>query len=118
MNDSNNTPTQDNTRLYSILSYIWFLFIVGLIAEPRNETVRFHANQGLVLFLTEIILSFLTKFINVFHFFTPFNIFWYNDLLSTAAGIFTFVLMIIGIVNAAHGEQKPLPLIGHIQIIK
>ena len=47
----NNT---DN-KVYNVLSYIGPLFIVGLLLKPKNVSVRFHANQGLVLFLAEII---------------------------------------------------------------
>ena len=31
----------------AILSYIWFLFIVPLVAAPQSKFARFHANQGL-----------------------------------------------------------------------
>lgn len=117
MNNQNYTPVQDNTKLFSILSYFWILFVVGLIAAPENEKVRFHANQGLVLFITEMLLGFFTKIASAFEHLMNFNIFWYSGLLGTAIGIFTFVLMIIGIVNAANGEQKPLPIIGEIKII-
>ena len=47
----------DPTMLYSILSYIGPLFIVGIAADPKNPKVRFHCNQGLVLFLSWLILA-------------------------------------------------------------
>lgn len=115
--NGNYTPVQDNTKLFSILSYVWLLFIVGIIAAPNNDKVRFHANQGLVLFITGIVLNFLVKIANGFERIMSFNVFWYSGFLSAAIGIFIFVLMIIGIVNAANDEQKPLPLIGTIKII-
>ncbi|MFN7137796.1 MAG: hypothetical protein ACK4UN_00500, partial [Limisphaerales bacterium] len=33
-------------------------------------------------------------------------------------GLGAFVLMVIGIVNAASGQYKPLPLIGHFELFK
>jgi uncharacterized membrane protein len=117
MNNGNYTPANDNTKLYSILSYIWILFIVGIIAAPNNEKVRFHANQGLVLFLAEMVLGFLVRTASAFGHFFNFNMFWYFDFLGFAIGVLMFVFMIIGIVNAANDDMKPLPIIGGIKIL-
>jgi uncharacterized Tic20 family protein len=38
--------------------------------------------------------------------------------LIIAVSIGTIVFMIMGIINAASGKLKPLPLIGHYQLIK
>jgi uncharacterized membrane protein len=32
--------------------------------------------------------------------------------------LFVFIVWIIGIINAAKGEKKPLPLIGKFEILK
>ncbi len=34
------------------------------------------------------------------------------------AGAGALVMMILGIINAATGQTKPLPLIGHFRLIK
>ena len=41
-------PYQDNTRLFSVMSYIPLLWLVGLLADPHNEKVRYHVNQGII----------------------------------------------------------------------
>ena len=39
-------------------------------------------------------------------------------LVGIVGGIFTFVCMILGIINAVQDQAKPLPLIGQIQLLK
>lgn len=94
-------------KVAGILCYIAFLFIIPLIVVKDDADVKFHVNQGLVLFLVGFIGGFVCGFIPGI-----------GGILSTVLGIFTFVLMIIGIVNACKEETKPLPLIGGITIIK
>lgn len=37
----------------AVLSYIWILFIIPLFAAKDSKFARFHANQGLVLFIVD-----------------------------------------------------------------
>lgn len=90
---NSNQNDQSNTILFSILSYIGILWLIPLLVEKNDKVVRFHVNQGIVLFIFDIIGSI-------------------------AVGILCFVLMIIGIVNAANKSEKPLPIIGKFQVLK
>lgn len=83
--------------------------------------LRFHANQGLVLFLFYACYSVLTRIItNILNLtlgFIPFV----PGMISAALqfiGIIFFVLMILGIANAASGKVKELPFIGRIRLLK
>ena len=40
------------------------------------------------------------------------------SILLSVIGLLFFVLMIVGIVNAASGRAKELPVIGKIRIVK
>lgn len=88
-------------RLLAGLCYFGPLFIISLALKPKSRFVRYHANQGLLLLLTWIV-------VNIFDF-IPFmgllNIFW-------------IVCFFIGISNAYKGKRKPLPVIGDITLIK
>ena len=95
---------QDN-KVMALLAYLGFLFLIPLLAAPNSSFARYHANQGLVLFILEAITSVIS--------FIPFG--W---IISGILGIFGLVLTIIGIVNAANGQAKQLPLIGGITILK
>lgn len=105
---NNNSGT---VKVITILDYIGILFILGLFVEKDNEDVRFHTNQGLILFLFEIVVNiagFLLALI-------PFI----GGLLQGLLGLLCVVFMILGIVNAAQGQRKPLPVIGTLfQFIK
>ena len=96
----------------AILSYFGILFIVPLLAAKDSKFAMFHANQGLVLFITEIILAFASGIISAF------NIPVIGSLISLAVSVVSVVLAVLGIVNAAHGEEKELPIIGQYRLIK
>ncbi len=100
----------EQNKVYAILAYLGILVLVPLLAAKESPYAQFHANQGLLLFLAGIALSF-AWFILAF---IPF-IGW---LLSFSAWVLLLVLAIMGIVNAAQGEMKKLPIIGDIQLIK
>lgn len=96
---------QEN-KIYGILAYIGILFIVPLLAAPKSPFAKFHANQGCILFIASVALS-LVAWIPILG--------W---IVGFAGWVFLLVLAIMGIVNAANGEMKKLPLLGDFEIIK
>ena len=95
-----------NNKLLAAISYIWILFLVPIFIAKDDAFARFHANQGLVLFLVSLALGIIALIPLI------------GTIISIIGGIVTFVFMILGIINALKGEMKPLPLIGGIEIIK
>lgn len=120
MMNTNDTTSQfdpqdiNNNKGMSVLAYIGFLFLVPLLACPNSKFARYHTNQGLVLFLLEFALGVVTGIIGII----PIAGLIIGGLLSAVGGIFTLVLMIMGIINAAQGQAKELPLIGKITLLK
>ena len=94
----------------AVLAYIGILFLIPLLAAPNSRFARFHANQGLVLFLAEVVLGAAGGVLGLIPF-----VGW---IISGAIGIVCLAFMIIGIVNAANGKAKELPLIGSFKLIK
>lgn len=94
------TPSPSNTKLMSILAYIGPLIIVSYLVAKDNPSVKFHIKQGGVLFVVEIAVYALSL---VFSFLFP---------LWALVNLATLVLSIIGIVNAANGKEKELPVVG------
>lgn len=94
----------------SVLSYFGILFLVPLLAAKDSKFARFHANQGLVLFIADIILYVVSIILG----YIPFI----GGILSALLSVAILVLVILGIVNAAQGKAKELPLIGSIKLIK
>lgn len=105
-------------KVMAVLAYIWILFLVPLLAAPNSPYARFHANQGLVLFLADIAGGIVVGILSAILIWIPFVGVILTGLISTVYGICTFILMIMGIVNAATGKAKELPIIGKIKIIK
>jgi len=106
-----------NDKVYGVLSYIGILWLVGLLAG-KTEFARFHANQGLVLFIAEIILGIAAGIVAVILNFIPIIGAIIVGLISAVVSLGSLALMIMGIVNAAQGQMKPLPVIGGFRIIK
>ena len=96
-----------------ILSYIGILFIVPLVAAKDSKFAMFHANQGLVIFIATIILSFAAGIISALPY-----IGFIGSIISSLVGIVAFIYEILGIISAAKGEMKELPYIGSFKIIK
>ena len=106
-----------NDKAFSALGYVGILFLIPLLAG-KTEYTRFHANQGLVLFLADVIAGVVIGVVTAILGLIPFIGVILSGVISGVLGLAIFVLMILGIVHAAQGEMKPLPVIGGIQIIK
>lgn len=88
-----------------IVAYItWIGWLVAFFAGDR-EGAKFHLNQALVIALGEIVVGILA----------------YIPIIKIVAGIlslFLFVCWIIGLIAACKEEEKEIPLIGGIKILK
>lgn len=116
-------PEAESGKAMSILAYLGILVLIPIFAEKKNTFVRYHSNQGLVLFLFEIgywvIWSILTTLlINALFSYSTMGMYTLLSTLLSLLSIFFIVEAIIGIINAAGGKKKPLPLIGSIKILK
>ena len=114
---NSNQNDQSNTILFSILSYIGILWLIPLLVEKNDKVVRFHVNQGIVLFIFDIIGSIAVGILSAIFVLIP-VISFLGVVIASLFGILCFVLMIIGIVNAANKSEKPLPIIGKFQVLK
>lgn len=88
----------------AVLAY--FIFFIPLLAAPQSRFAKYHTNQGLLIALAYVAVSIFMVI--------PFIGWFIGPFLYIAVA----VLHILGIVNAAKGEFKPIPLIGSIIIIK
>ena len=117
----------DNNKIYGILAYFGILVLITILAAPKESRFsRFHANQGLVLFIIEIggsiILSILGAVTAGIGFASSSGsaiiMSIIVGLVSFVFGALVLVLAIMGIVNAAKGQVKPLPIIGKFTLLK
>ena len=96
-----------------VLSYFGPLFIITLISGNSSFT-KFHANQGLVLFIIEAIVGAVCGILGII----PFVGAILSGIIGGVFGLVSFAAMLYGIITAAQGEMKPIPVIGSITIIK
>lgn len=97
-------------KAMGILAYLGFLFLVPLLAAKNSPYARFHANQGLVLFLVDIALGVVSVVFGLIPI--------VGMIVSLIIYIGIIALMVIGILNACSGEPKKLPIIGGITLIQ
>lgn len=105
-------------KVMAVLAYFWVLFLIPLLAAPNSQFARFHANQGLVLFLAEIAGGIVIGILTAILIRIPIVGVILTGLISGVFSIGMFVLMIMGIINAATGKAKEVPILGKIKIIK
>lgn len=103
---STNEQGDSNKKLYCILAYIGILWLIGLIQLPKDEDVKFHVNQGIVLSIAMVALSIIAVIPVI------------GWIVSAVGWIGILVLAIMGIIAANNGERKELPLIGKIKILQ
>lgn len=96
----------NNEKVMAILAYLGVLVIIPILVAKDSDFVMYHANQGLVLFIAEIIL-FAIGIVPILG--------W---LISFLGYIGAMVLAIMGIINAVNKKKKPLPLIGGYQLLE
>ncbi len=102
-----------DNKVMAILAYFGILVLVPILGAPQSPFAKFHANQGLVLCIAEIAVGLVFGILGIIPFvgIVFIVILW---LCEVAIG----VLAILGIVYAAQGQAKTLPLISKIQILK
>ena len=82
-------------KTLAALSYVWILCLVPLLGKRNSKFAQFHAKQGLVLFVIEIIAGL---------------IFWFpifGQLLMLAIA----VVAVMGIIKTLNGEWWEIPYI-------
>lgn len=95
----------EQNKALAIIGYLGILFLVPMLAAPKSKFAQFHAKQGMVLFIADVILWAAV---------------WVLALITIGIGAVLFPIVsivalvwtILGIINAANGEMKPLPIIG------
>lgn len=85
----------------------YLLFFIPLVTTKKSKFAMHHANQSLILLIIWVSLVFLSGMVPIL-----------GGMVSFVAGIGVFVLWIMGIISAANGSTKPLPIIGGYTLIK
>ena len=81
-----------------IVAYITFIGLIIAICAGDREGAKFHLNQALVIWLFSLLSCI--------------------PLIGWIWSIFIAVCWVMGLIAAINEEEKPVPLIGGIQILK
>ena len=85
-------------RTTDMVAYLtWIGLLVALILGDRDHS-KFHLNQALVIWLAAILSGI--------------------DCVGWIIGIAAFVLAVMGFISAFNGEEKALPVVGGIKLLK
>ena len=87
-------------KVLAIISYLSILCLVPLLLKKDSQFAQYHGKQGLVLLIAWVVVN-AVMIIPILG--------W---IVSFVGNIACFVLMIVGMVNAAQGQMKELPWIG------
>lgn len=96
----------EQNKIYAVLAYL--IFFLPLIAAKESRFAMYHANQGLLLLILAVAVNIVGSVIPILG--------WL--IILPLGNLFVFVLAILGIINAAQGKQKELPLIGKYVLLK
>jgi uncharacterized membrane protein len=99
-------------KVLATLAYLGPLVVVPLLAAPNSKFARYHTNQALALFLSFFVVYCALWVFSLIPFFicllAPFHF---------AAWLAVVFLVVVGVINAASGDARPLPWIGHYKIL-
>ena len=76
----------------------WIGLLIAFLAGDR-ENSKFHLNQALVIWLAGLILAWI-------------------PCVGWIIGIVLFAFAVMGFISAFNGEEKALPIVGGIQLLK
>jgi uncharacterized membrane protein len=93
--------TTDDARMMAIMSYIPFLCFVPLLNMKHDRNAQFHARQGTILFLIEIVAVLLL-------------IHPVSDFVFRAVLLIAIAFSIAGIYFGLQGKNHKLPIIGDL----
>ncbi|MFA6322825.1 MAG: hypothetical protein WCX71_05160 [Candidatus Buchananbacteria bacterium] len=85
------TKISSDDKFWGAISYLWILSIIVLATKKDNEFVRFHANQGALLFVASLVLMFI-------------------PMLGWLLNLLIGVTALIALIKALQGEKWELPV--------
>lgn len=91
MAEADNKDIQDN-KVLAAISYLPAISIIVLLVKKDSKFVKFHAKQGLVLFIALIIFSFI-------------------PVLGYLLDVVVVIFVIVGLLKALAGECWKMPLV-------
>jgi len=95
-----------------IVAYLtWIGLLIAYIMGDREEA-KFHLNQSLVIWLAGTLAGIAGKLVG----WIPL-LGWLMWVLVAAVELFCVICWFIGVVGAVQGQERPVPVLGHIKLL-
>jgi len=86
----------EENSVVAAMSYIYILCLLPLFLKRKSKFAQFHAKQGLLLFIIEVLLGW----------------FFPVPVIGWALGLLVLLLAFLGVVNALNGKYWEMPFLG------
>lgn len=96
MEDQKNSKDIESNKFLAALSYVWILCLVPLFLKRKSDFAQFHAKQGLLLFVIEIV---------------GWLVFWI-PLIGWALFFMVIAFSVLGVKKALDGQYWVMPILG------
>ena len=122
-NNTNETTAEfdpqdiQNNKVMAILAYLGILVLIPLFAAKESKFARYHTNQGLVLCIAEIAYGITYGVLSSIILAISWRLYFITSIIGLVSLVF-LVILVIGIMNAANGRAKELPIIGKFKMLK
>ena len=108
-------------KLTGVVAYLtWAGLLIAYLAGDR-EGAKFHLNQALVIWLAGTVFGIATGILSALAA-IPFLGWVFSvligGLISLVGGIFFFVCWLMGLIYAIQEQEKEVPLLGKIRLLK
>ena len=107
----------NSNKAMAILAYFGPLVLIPIFAAKQSKFARYHSNQGLVLLIASILYGIAYSILSSIILAISWRLYFIVSIIGLVSIVIT-ILAIIGIINAATGKAKELPLIGKFKILK
>lgn len=99
-------------RLLASVAYLPGLCFIGLLGAPDNRYVGFHARQGFLLLLLEVVVAIALAIYDGSIGMIPVVGFLVGALLKFILWMSILALTVYGVVKGASGEMARIPVLG------
>ncbi|MFA6304474.1 MAG: hypothetical protein WCV73_01425 [Patescibacteria group bacterium] len=92
------SPDRDieDNKILAAIGYVWILCLVPLFLKRNSQFTQFHAKQGLMLFVAEVV---------------GWLIFWI-PLIGWFLWLLVIIMAVMGIMSALQGRYWEMPVLG------
>jgi uncharacterized membrane protein len=100
-------------RLLASVAYLPGLCFVGLLGAPQNRYIGFHARQGFLLFMVELVAWLAIAIYDASLGRIPVLGFLVGAVIKFVVGMGLLAMTVYGVIKGAGGELARMPYLGN-----